>query len=488
MNKLSVGKLLAGIAALAIAFSAGAYYQAGQKAHSAANLAALAMQDESAWWSHFVGSLYRAGELVEEYTEELPELDRLEGYRLVTRMTALGFDRLMETANPAAPQFFRLQSATRKFAGDAPDQLYHAANLSGDYSYRITGQLRNEAVSTLLLEASVYGGDMSFEGESTRRLISHIDESELVTDAEGRFEIILSKNRQGENWLKLEDDAKNVLVRRYYKEPQLHDLLPLTIGRLDGEVDTAPLRREQLVKGLLGAAAFAEETTRYWHTWVKETRESLGVNNMVSLQDEGDLLTPAGIKYTQGAWQLEPDQALKITFMPPDVPYWSFVPMNMWMESFDWQVARVTSNKFMATPNADGTITLVLSEQDPQHANWVYTQGPTLEELSTWDLFSKGTFKAIDQVFAELITPETKTSIFIFGDELTGGQGKTFNEYRDEFSQNDINVPIHTKMFSTQFLNPPEFRSTGRRFAVIFFEVAEKTGGTFELIEIILPD
>jgi hypothetical protein len=333
------------------------------------------MQDESAWWSHFVGSLYRAGELVEEYTKDLTELDRLEGYRLVTRMAALGFDRLMEAANPAAPQFFRLQSATRKFAGDAPDQLYYAANLSADYSYRITGQLRNDNVNTLLLEASVYSGDMSFESDSTRRLISHIDESELVTDDEDRFEIILSKTKQGKNWLQLDDDVKNILVRRYYKEPQVNDLLPLRIERMDGEVDTSPLQREQLVKGLLGAAAFAEETTRYWHTWVKETRSSLGVNKMRSLQDEGDLLAPAGIKYIQGAWQLEPDQALKITFTPPDVPYWSFVPMNMWMESFDWQVAKVTSNKFMATPNEDGSVTLVLAEKDPGQPNWVFTQG-----------------------------------------------------------------------------------------------------------------
>ncbi|MEH6606404.1 MAG: DUF1214 domain-containing protein [Pseudomonadales bacterium] len=376
MTAIRIIKTLAGVAALSVAFAAGAYYQAGQKAHSAANLAALSMQDESAWWSHFIGSLSRAGDLVEQYTQDLPELDKLEGYRLVTRMTALGFERLMEAGNPNAPQFFRLQSATRKFAGDSPDQLYHAAAVSGEHRYRITGQLHSEQLSTVLLEASVYGGDMSFEGGS-RRLVSHLDESQLVTDSEGRFEIILSTQNKGEaNWMKLENDVKNVLVRRYFTEPQLHDLLPLNIERLDGGADPAPLQREQLVKGILGASAFAEETTRFWHTWVKETRAKLGVNQMRNLQDDGDLLTPGGIKYIQGAWQLEPEQGLKITFMPPQVPYWSFVPMNMWMESFDWHlVENVVINNFKAKPNDDGSITIILSERDPGSPNWLFTQG-----------------------------------------------------------------------------------------------------------------
>ena len=367
------------------AFAAGTYYQAGQKAHGAANLAALAMQDESAWWSHFVGSVYRAGELVEEYSENLTELDRLEGYRLVTRMTALGFERFLEMGNSAAPQFFRLQSATRKFAGDAPDQLYYSAALSADYEYRITGKMWNDEVNTLLIEASVYGGNMSFEGESTRRLISHLDEADIVTDENGNFEIVISKTEQGDNWLKLEDDVDNVLVRRYYQSPQLNDLLPLSIERLDGKVDTAPLQKQQLVKGLLGSAAFAEESVRFWHNWVKETRAARGLNTMGNLQDNGDLLTPDGIKYIQGTWELAENQALKITFTPPKVPYWSFVPMNMWMESFDWHLSksvRVTSNKFMSEPNDDGSVTLVLSERDPKHPNWVFTQGHTAGLMS----------------------------------------------------------------------------------------------------------
>lgn len=379
-----VARFLVLVIVLAAGFFAGMFYQNNQKAHSAQNLALLAAQDEAAWYSHFVQSLYRAGDLVESYSEALTDLDKREGYRLITRMMALGFDRILETANPAAPQFYRLQSAQRKFAGDAPDQLYHAANISGKYRYRISGQLYTDEqattpLNTLLIEASVYGGNLSFDGSSNRRLVSHIDESDLVTDDQGRFEIILSKEPEGDNWLALEDDVKNVLLRRYFAGPQLHDLLPLTIERIDDVVDYQPLTEKQLVKGMLGTAAMVEETVRYWHDWVNDTRAASGVNQLVALKDDGDLLTPAGIKYIQGAWELKSNQALKISFTPPNVPYWSFVPMNMWMESFDWHLMprgmQVSTNNYMSSKEPDGSVVLYLSEQDPDHPNWIYTQG-----------------------------------------------------------------------------------------------------------------
>lgn len=43
---------------------------------------------------------------------------------------------------------------------------------------------------------------------------------------------------------------------------------------------------------------------------------------MREMQDNGDLLTPEGVKYTEAYWQVAPNQALKITFTPPaDIPY-----------------------------------------------------------------------------------------------------------------------------------------------------------------------
>jgi hypothetical protein len=124
---------------------------------------------------------------------------------------------------------------------------------------------------------------------------------------------------------------------------------------------------------------------------------------MREMQDNGDLLTPEGVKYTEAYWQVAPNQALKITFTPPaDIPYWSFVPMNMRMESFDWHLATVASNNFLAEPNEDGSVTLVMSEQNPGVKNWVYVQGHQRGLMSL--RFARMGEHAVLEVTTELIT------------------------------------------------------------------------------------
>ena len=49
--------------------------------------------------------------------------------------------------------------------------------------------------------------------------------------------------------------------------------------------------------------------------------------------------------------------------------------MNIWMESFDWRVAPVSINNFSATPAEDGSVTIVVAEQDPGLPNWIATLG-----------------------------------------------------------------------------------------------------------------
>ena len=87
-----------------------------------------------------------------------------------------------------------------------------------------------------------------------------------------------------------------------------------------------------------------------------------GRHQVAPLEDDGDLLTPAGMTYLQGSWELAEDEALLVRFVPPDIPYWGFLPMNIWMESLDWRVAPVTRNGDSAVRADDGSVTLVLSK------------------------------------------------------------------------------------------------------------------------------
>ena len=90
MAKARAVQVLVILVLLCLAFAGGAIYQSRQSAHSFSSIALLSTQGESVWWSHFLGSLNRAADLVESSTQGGSELDRLEGYRLMSRMMGLG--------------------------------------------------------------------------------------------------------------------------------------------------------------------------------------------------------------------------------------------------------------------------------------------------------------------------------------------------------------------------------------------------------------
>ena len=88
-----------------------------------------AARSPAASWDYLGDSMSEAALLVEEFSQD--DLERREGYRLLARTVGLGFDRFLEYGQPEVPDFYRVQSAHRKFAGDNPDQLYHAAAIEG---------------------------------------------------------------------------------------------------------------------------------------------------------------------------------------------------------------------------------------------------------------------------------------------------------------------------------------------------------------------
>jgi hypothetical protein len=47
------------------------------------------------------------------------------------------------------------------------------------------------------------------------------------------------------------------------------------------------------------------------------------------------------------------------------------------MESLDYTQSRIHVNSKTAAPDPDGGVTIVASDADPGHANWIRTQGHT---------------------------------------------------------------------------------------------------------------
>ncbi|MFS3129276.1 hypothetical protein ACLM5J_12820 [Nocardioides sp. Bht2] len=168
-------------------------------------------------------------------------------------------------------------------------------------------------------------------------------------------------------------------VRRYLDDPLLDRPEPLRIRRLGESLPHEPLTAQRLAAGVEAASSFAVANVAMWAGWVERLRTE-PANEIRPMPDSGDIYTPGGHVYLHGHWQLpRPDSALVIEFPAPATgTYWSAVPMNYWLESFEWRFGdRVHATSQDTEPGADGVVRLVLAQTDPGLADhtWIRTLG-----------------------------------------------------------------------------------------------------------------
>lgn len=301
------------------------------------------------------------------------QIDRAEGYRLFLRYLTIGIDQFIQFADPAFPAFHqKTRDGVRKFAGDSPEQLYDVAVISGEYDYVVTGNMHE----TALIECTVYSGQLK-EGANRRRLIASITDEQLSLDKEGNFTLHLNRTGQGANALRLDKDASSLVVRRYLRDPWKDRPRPLDIRRTSGNPTLPTLASGQLATAIRAAADFAIWNVKTWARWTAKDRTAKR-NRLTHFDDTGDIYTPAGHRYLSGYWQVPSGKALLVTFAPPANAYWSFVPMNFWMESLEWRFGnRVFASSYLTPPDKDGYVRLALAESDPHlpGTHWLETLG-----------------------------------------------------------------------------------------------------------------
>ncbi|MGH6782341.1 MAG: hypothetical protein ACREB5_09575, partial [Sphingomonadaceae bacterium] len=279
------------------------------------------------------------------------DLDRAEAHRLFLRYLSIGMDQSIEYTDPAFPDFYqKTRDGVRKFAGDSPEQLYDTATVSGDYDYVVSGNIKD----VFMIELGAYSGSLSSDSKAQRRLVDSITERDMEFDKNGDFTVLLGKEKRGGNSLLLDRDSSVVSVRRYLRDPIADKPRPLTIKRVSGRAELAPLTGWRLSEQLIKAANFASWNVRTWASWVSRMRHDPSMfNRIVGFDDSGDLYTPSGHRYLHGYWSIPAGQALLISFVPPAVKYWSFVPMNYWMESFEWRFGnKVFASSFNTRPDS----------------------------------------------------------------------------------------------------------------------------------------
>jgi hypothetical protein len=322
-------------------------------------------------WDEFCDTLKAAGASLKFPGAPQDAATQAEGYRYLARLARAGLEGFLEDGDPRAPVLKRVVHETIKLGADNPDNHYTNAVISGAFEYRIRGNRGTVNALAFGTQAGHYGqgGGMPPTGA--------LHSSELAVDANGDFEIAVSRERRPGNWLPMTSESGLLIVRQTFLDRANERLAEVRIERIDGPNEPRPLTAEHVDKGLRDASTMVAGASLLFAKWArdfqKHTNELPRFDPAVSTRAGGD----PNIAYYHGYWRLAEDEALVIEAVPPRCEYWNFQLDSYWMESLDYRYFKIHVNKHTAVLEADRSVCIVVAHRDPGQPNWITTTGHT---------------------------------------------------------------------------------------------------------------
>jgi len=351
----------------------------------------LAGAETGAAWSRLLEVLDDARNRIDRWA--VTDLDREEGQRFLLRLLGMGVDLHVENWDLRHPFFTRVMTETRKLLGDNPDTFYDIARISGNRTYRVRGDLGETCYMGLCVygQTSTSGAPLT-SGDGTagidtsgsgNRIVANVSMSELDLDPDGRFDVVVSKERPtgARNWLQVDEGAHSLLVRQYFHDRRHQRHARIDIECLDPETEIPgdPRSMEALASRIDTFSSWIRgvvEITGRTGELLRHRPNEITVDGRGSVRGSGAALYPTPDNYYSGGWfRLGPDEALVLEGAPPDTHYWSVQLLNQWMESLDYRHARVCYNLSNAALEPDGRFRFVVAHRDPGHPNWLDTDG-----------------------------------------------------------------------------------------------------------------
>ena len=329
------------------------------------------IMDGSAW-NDFCDELKELGQLV--FRPEVPAdpFNRALGFRHLLRLLRGGIESAIDYADPQYPAFFRLADETKGVLNDNPDNYYLNCVIDGRFDYRITGKRGTVpwfSIGTKASSGEVAG--MHSTGE--------LDGTQIDFADDGTFEIIISKKEHSGNWLPATDETRMAIVRQSFGDRGKESIAELVIECLNPERPNNTLQPDALEAQMKQALGFVESTTTLGIDWMQRYK----TRHFNALPEDDQALCHAAggdpnIHYYQSYWKLAPDEALLVHWTDiPECQTWNLQISDYWMESLDFRFFQVCVNRFTAVYEEDGSVYVVIAEQDPGpgYPNWLRTLG-----------------------------------------------------------------------------------------------------------------
>lgn len=316
-------------------------------------------------WDAFCERLRAAGH---EALDAAPDdaFDRAEGLRYVTRLARSFLRSTLEEVDPAAA---KLSSESPKIGLDNPDYVYTGARLSGALEYRLRGQMRDAH----MLGIGAFSGGLGTPQGLIRD--GYLTSEELTLDAEGGFEIAISREERPGNWLAMTEKTNALQIRQTLLERHRERPASLVLERVDGGAGPAPLDAARFGQGLDRAGLMVAGTVKQFLGWTRAFEahrfEIRPIDPALLGVAQGDPNT----SYNYSYWELAEDEAFVIDLRPPPCEYWNLQIGNHWLESLDFEHHTTHVNQRTAVSGDDGSVRIVVARRDPGCANWLDTAG-----------------------------------------------------------------------------------------------------------------
>ncbi len=322
-------------------------------------------------WNQFCDTLKMAGNVVMGPNAPSDPLNRMEGFRYLSRITGAALKAFVEHNDPLAPVLMRVVHETAKMGADHPDSHYQNASICGEHEYRIRGNRGTVHYLGFFTQIGNYGQSRGMPPSG------YLEASSLEVDEDGNFEIIVSAEEKPGNWLPMKKETGTLIVRQTFLDRETEKLAEFEIERIGGDGKPTPFDPVHCADGMQMSASLVAGAAMLFANWAEGFKEHINELPRFDQEKSNQAGGVPDIAYYHSYWKLEQDEALVIEAMPPECAHWNFQLNNYWMESLDYRYYPVHVNKHTARYRPDGSVQVVVAAENKGFDNWIDTVGHT---------------------------------------------------------------------------------------------------------------
>ncbi len=196
-------------------------------------------------WADYCESLKSAGEFILEHSTD--DLDRVEGFRYLSRLARGGLQAFVENGSPPFSQILSIPH-NLKIGCDNPDALYQNVAVDPAFTYRIHGRRGSVNYLSIGAYAGGYGAGAAPPGRD-----GVVEDT--FPDPEGVVDLLVSVSEPeslapGQRWLRMSPATTTIIIRNFYLDRATERPSELTLECLDPPMAyPEALTPEQLERG-----------------------------------------------------------------------------------------------------------------------------------------------------------------------------------------------------------------------------------------------